>query len=172
MKRRKWFSILMASAMVLGLALPASASDGEVVELRFMDVTPNPEREAEFQRLIEEFNSEHENIRVVYESTPWDQAHNKLVTQGSAGNLPDIFIMHQQWNAEFTSADWVKPLDDYLAEWEYTDQFLPYVKNVLMDYDQKDVYGYTFGIPDGLTTHGMFVRTDWMEAAGEKWKLL
>lgn len=166
MKRRKWFSILMASAMVLGLALPASASDGEVVELRFMDVTPNPEREAEFQRLIEEFNSEHENIRVVYESTPWDQAHNKLVTQGSAGNLPDIFIMHQQWNAEFTSADWVKPLDDYLAEWEYTDQFLPYVKNVLMDYDQKDVYGYTFGIPDGLTTHGMFVRTDWMEAAG------
>lgn len=164
MKRRKLFGILMASVMTLGLAVPASAD--EVVELRFMDVTPNPEREAEYQRLIEVFNSEHDNIKVVYESTPWDQAHNKLVTQGSAGSLPDIFIMHQQWNAEFTSAEWVKPLDDYLADWEYTDQFLPYVKNVLMDYDQKDVYGYTFGIPDGLTTHGMYVRSDWMEAAG------
>lgn len=166
MKGKKLLSMAMASVMALGMAVPVAAAGGDVVELRFMDITPNPEREAEFQTLIEEFNSTHENIKVVFESTPWDQAHNKLVTLGSANNLPDVFIMHQQWNAEFTSAEWVKPLDDYLADWELTDEFLPYVKNVLMDYDQKDVYGYTFGIPDGLTTHGMFVRTDWMEEAG------
>lgn len=144
----------------------ATGSDGKAKEVRFMDVTPNPAREKAFKELIEEFNEQNSDVKVVYESTPWDQSHDKLVTLGSAGSLPDVFIMHQQWNAEFTSAEWVTPLDDYIADWENADKIIPYVKNVLMDYDQKNVYGYTFGIPDGLTTAAMFVRTDWLEEAG------
>lgn len=142
--------------------------NGEIVELRFHDIIPNPAREAKFKELVQRFNEENPNIKVIFESTPWDQAHNKLVTQGSADILPDITVMHASWAAEFNSAGWLVPLDDYLASWEYKDEFIPYVKNVLMDYDQKGVYGYTFGIPDGLTTHGMFVRKDWVEAAGMK----
>ena len=130
------------------------------VELRFMDVSPNPEREATFQELIAAFNAENNDVKVTYESVPWDEAHNKLITQGSAKAMPDIFVMPQQWNAEFTSAGWVTPLDDYIANWKGASDLLPYVRNVLMDYDQKYVYGYTFGIPDGLTTYGMYVRTD------------
>lgn len=144
----------------------AEKSNGKVKEIRFMDVTPNPAREQAFQELIEEFNKQNSDIKVVYESTPWDQSHNKLVTLGSAGSLPDVFVMHQQWNAEFTGAEWVAPLDDYIAEWDNADKIIPYVKNVLMDYDQKNVYGYTFGIPDGLSPHAMFVRNDWMKEAG------
>lgn len=143
-----------------------STTSGETIELRFMDVTPSPAREATYQELIAKFNEQNPGIKVVYESVPWDESHNKLVTQGSAGTMPDVFIMHQQWNAEFTSAGWVKPLDDYIADWDGYDQLLDYVRNVLMEYDQKNIYGYTFGIPDGLTTHGMFVRTDWLEEAG------
>lgn len=136
------------------------------VELRFMDVSPNPEREATFQELIAAFNAENNDVKVTYESVPWDEAHNKLITQGSAKAMPDIFVMPQQWNAEFTSAGWVTPLDDYIANWKGASDLLPYVRNVLMDYDQKYVYGYTFGIPDGLTTYGMYVRTDWLNEAG------
>lgn len=145
-----------------------SKSKNDVVELRFMDVIPNPEREKTFLALVDEFNKQNPDVKVIYESTPWDQAHNKMVTLGSAESLPDVFIMHQQWNAEFTSAKWVADLDDYIAKWDNADKLLPYVKNVLMDYDQKNVYGYNFGIPDGLTTAGMFVRTDWVEEAGLK----
>ena len=143
-----------------------STTTGEPIELRFMDVTPSPAREATYQELIAKFNEENPDLKVVYESVPWDESHNKLITQGSAGSMPDVFIMHQQWNAEFTSAGWVKPLDDYIANWDGYDQLLDYVRNVLMEYDQKNIYGYTFGIPDGLTTHGFFVRTDWLEEAG------
>lgn len=139
---------------------------GETVELRFHDIIPNPAREAKFKEMVERFNEENPGIKVIYESTPWDQSHNKLVTQGSADTMPDITIMHASWASEFNSAGWIIPLDDYLAEWEYTEQFIPYVKNVLIEYDQKDVYGYTYGIPDGLTTHGMYVRKDWIEEAG------
>ena len=142
------------------------AKTDEVVELRFMDVIPSPAREATFQQLVAEFNAQNPDIKVVYESVPWDEAHNKLITQGSAGAMPDIFVMHRQWNAEFTSAGWVLPLDDYIANWEGYDNLIPYAQNVLMDYDQKNIYGYTFGIPDGLSTHAMFVRSDWLEEAG------
>lgn len=181
--KRKFISILLVSALVVqafgllgcgsdskdGGSEPAKSDtkkEGEVVELRFMDVIPNPEREATFLKLVDDFNAQNSDVKVVYESTPWDQAHNKLVTLGSAGNLPDVFIMHQQWNAEFTTAKWVANLDDYIAGWDNADKLIPYVKNVLMDYDQKNVYGYNFGIPDGLTTAGMFVRTDWVKEAG------
>ena len=144
----------------------SSNGSTEKVTLRFMDVTPNPEREETFQELISAFNQENSAVEVVYESVPWDEAHNKLITQGSANSMPDIFVMPQQWFAEFTSAGWVTPLDDYIAQWDDGEDLLPYVRNVLMDYDQKCVYGYTFGIPDGLTTYGMFVRTDWLDEAG------
>lgn len=141
-------------------------SSGEVVELRFHDCIPNPEREAKFKEMVERFNAENPDIKVTFESTPWDQAHNKLVTQGSANTLPDISIIHQSWVSEFSTANWILPLDDYLASWEYTDQFIPFAKNVLMDYDQKQVFGNIYGAPDGLTTHGMYVRKDWVEDAG------
>lgn len=171
---------LLSAALVFALSVSAIAVSGcgkkddggetkkneEVTELRFMDCNPSPNREKAFLELIDKFNEENEDVKVVYESVPWDQAHNKLVTLGSANNLPDVFIMHQQWNAEFTGAKWVAELDDYIDKWEYKDEIIPYVKNVLMDYDQKNVYGYTFGMPDGLTTHAMFVRSDWVEEAG------
>lgn len=174
MKRKNLISAVLISALLIGTAgcakQPEGAGKGEgkqdKVELRFMDINPNPEREKAFQNMIGKFNEENPSIKVIYESVPWDQSHNKLVTLGSAGNLPDVFLMHQQWQPEFTSAEWVKPLDDYIEKWEYKDEILPYVKNVLMDYDQKDTYGYTFGMPDGMTLHGLFVRTDWMEEAG------
>lgn len=174
MRRKSIISAVLVLMLLFGTVGCAKQTEGDSgkgetkkeVELRFMDINPNPEREKAFQDIIGKFNDEHEGIKVVYESVPWDQSHNKLVTLGSAGNLPDVFLMHQQWQPEFTSAEWVKPLDDYIETWEYKDDILPYVKNVLMDYDQKDTYGYTFGMPDGMTLHGLFVRTDWMKDAG------
>lgn len=143
-----------------------SADAGEVVELRFHDCIPNPEREAKFKELVERFNEANPDIKVTFESTPWDQAHNKMVTQGSSDTLPDVSIIHTSWISEFSTAGWVVPLDDYIAGWEYGDQFIPYARNVLMDYDQKQVYGNIYGIPDGLTISGLYVRKDWVEEIG------
>lgn len=143
---------------------------GKQVELRFMDVIPNPDRDAKFQEVIERFNKENPGVKATLETVPWDQAHQKLVTLGSAGSMPDVFVMHQQWNSEFINAKWVAKLDDYLDKYEHKDDIIPYVRNVLMDYDHKQTYGGIYGIPDGLTTHGMFVRTDWVKEIGMELK--
>ncbi len=65
------------------------AGSTDTVELRFHDIIPNPAREAKFKEMVERFNEENPGIKVTYESTPWDQSHNKLVTQGSADTMPD-----------------------------------------------------------------------------------
>ncbi len=148
----------------------AGKDSGKVDELRFMDVIPNPDRDAKFQEVIEKFNAENPDIKFTLETVPWDQAHQKLITLGSTNSMPDVFVMHQQWYSEFINAKWVTKLDDYLAGYEYKDSFIPYVSKVLMDYDQKNTYGGIYGIPDGLTTHGMFVRTDWVKEAGMELK--
>lgn len=141
---------------------------GGQTALRFMDVIPNPDRDKKFQEVIDQYNKDNTDVKVTLETTPWDQAHQKLITLGSAKDMPDVFVMHTQWYAEFTNAKWVTKLDGYLDKYENKDNFIPYVSKVLMDYDQKKAFGGIYGIPDGLTTHGMFVRTDWVKEAGMK----
>lgn len=158
-------SVVEEEAIVADVSEESEYS-GEVVELRFHDIIPSTEREEKFKEMIDRFNEQTPNIHVTYESTPWDQSHNKMITQGAADTLPDISIMHVSWMTEFANAGWAIPLDDYVDSWEYGDSFIPYAKNVLIEYDQKNVLGYTIGIPDGLTTHGMYVRTDWLEEVG------
>lgn len=168
MKRKR----LLCAALVAVLAAQptqavvfAGGSD-EVVELRFHDIIPNPEREVQFKKMVEAFNAENPDVHVTFESTPWDQAHNKMITQGSANTMPDVSVIHQSWVNEFNAAGWLTPLEDYLDTWEYKDEFIPFAKNVLIDYDQVKVTGHVLGIPDGLTTHGMYVRQDWVEEIG------
>ena len=122
--KKKNISKLIALSLVAGMVLSvtgcAGIGKGKVVELRFHDIMPSAEREEYFKGVIEDFNAQHDNIKVTFESTPWDQAHNKLITLGSANNLPDITIMHQDWLAEFTSAEWLVTLDDYYEPWKET----------------------------------------------------
>jgi len=139
---------------------------GEIVQLRFMDVIPNPARTEEFQRMINIFNAQPNGIEVTLESTPWDQAHQNLVILGAAGNMPDIFYMHPTWISEFILAEWVLDITEYYENFKYKDILLPFVREVLIEYDQISTRGGVFGMPKGLTTHGMYVRTDWIEEAG------
>lgn len=138
----------------------------EVIELRLHDVIPEPTREEWFKGVVEQWNAENPNIHVTFESTPWDNAHNKLVTQASSNTMPDITLTHFSWLPEFTEAGWLVPMDDYIADWENYDKLNAFTKNILMDYDMKQAYGANYGIPSGIMTFAMFVRTDWLEEVG------
>jgi multiple sugar transport system substrate-binding protein len=164
-KRCNLWKILTLAAAAVTLAGAANAA--EVKELRFMDVIPNAERGEHFQKMVNDYNARAKGVRVVFESTPWGEAHQKLVTQGSTNSMPDVFVMHQQWYAEFISAGWVMKLDDfYDNKFAHKKEYIPYVSNVLIEYDQREARGGVYGLPDGLTTHAMFVRSDWIKEAG------
>ena len=83
--------------------------------LRFIDVSPSPQRQKYYEDVFAKFKEE-KGITVKYESVPWDDAADKLTVLGTSGQLPDVITTHPLWLGQFTEADWVIPIDDYVKE--------------------------------------------------------
>lgn len=139
-----------------------AATSDEAISLRFIDVSPSPARQTYFEETFKKFEDE-SGIAVVYESVPWDEAANKLAVLGAAGELPDVMTTWAGWLGQFTAADWVLPIDKYVAgtEDEYTD-----VVTKITWKGENELYGGTYTVPDGMMVKGVYVRSDWAEAAG------
>lgn len=100
----------------------APAASGDVKELSFLDVAPSDTRTNYFESLFAKYEEE-TGIHVEYQSVPWDDAANKIMALGNAGQMPDVITCWSGWLGQLSSAGWVEPLDDYLAgtEDEYTE---------------------------------------------------
>lgn len=92
-------------------------------EISFMDVSPRPEREEFFKKMIEEFNKKYPDIEVDYQTVPWDDAATKLTNMGAAKQLPDVINIYFGWIPQFTAAEWMIPLDTYLEKAGIKDKF-------------------------------------------------
>ncbi len=138
---------------------PKDNNGGGDVTLRFLDVSPSPERQSYFENVFAKFKDE-TGITVNYESVPWDDAADKITVLGSSGQLPDVFTVHQFWLGQLTSAGWVVPLDDYVSE--NLDSVATTATKILME-NEKNLYGHVYRIPDGIMTKGVYYRKDWAE---------
>lgn len=138
---------------------PKDNNGGGDVTLRFLDVSPSPERQSYFENVFAKFKDE-TGITVNYESVPWDDAADKITVLGSSGQLPDVFTVHQFWLGQLTSAGWVVPLDDYVSK--NLDSVATTATKILME-NEKNLYGHVYRIPDGIMTKGVYYRKDWAE---------
>lgn len=135
---------------------------GAKVELRFLDVNPSPERQSYYESIFGEFEKA-EGIKVNYESVPWDDAANKLTTMGASRNMPDVMTTWAGWLGQFTEANWVLPIDKYVDP--IRDEFTDVVTKITWK-GEKELYGATYTVPDGMMVKGVFVRKDWAKEAG------
>lgn len=165
--RRNHFLKLTAAAVMASLAIAPAvyAAEDEVVELRFMDIQGGDERTEYFEWVIEEFEKENPNIKVTFESVPWDNGYNKLVTLGGAGDLPDIFMNNPTWVAQFEDAGWLYNLDEYLQA-GFSDKLNDLANDTLIDYEVRRLYGTVGVLPMAVTPVNFMIRTDWLEEAG------
>ena len=162
MKKRVIAALLTAS-MVVGLLAGCGSSGGDSggeskeagkqgkeASLRFIDVNPSPERQKYYEGVFQKFEEE-TGISVAYESVPWDDAADKLTVLGTSGQLPDVITTHPSWLGQFTEADWIMPVDDYVEE--HGDEFVEAVKNINWA-QEKEKYGHVYSIPDGFMVKG------------------
>lgn len=162
---------LLAATMVVGMLAgcgsskknsgDSSKSSGEA-SLRFIDVNPSPERQKYYEGIFEKYEKE-TGVSVSYESVPWDDAADKLTVLGTSGQLPDVITTHPSWLGQFTEADWILPVDDYVEE--HRDEFVEAVKSINWA-QEKEKYGHVYSIPDGFMVKGIFYRKDWVEEIG------
>ena len=139
----------------------ASQSSG-TKSLNFIDVSPSPARQSYFEKTFAKFKTE-TGITVTYESVPWDDAANKLEILGSSHTLPDVMTTWAGWLGQFTAAKWVIPIDDYVNP--VRDEYTRVVTDIVWK-SEKQLYGDTYTVPDGMMVKGVFVRKDWCQDAG------
>ncbi|BAL89640.1 putative ABC transporter substrate-binding protein [Actinoplanes missouriensis 431] len=111
--------------------------------------------------LIDQFNTEHQNIKVSMNVYQWADYYQKVPAAVSSGNGPDLGIMHVDSVATNAARGVILPLDDLAASLSLTeDDFSPPVWQAGV-YNQK-----RYGIPLDVHPLGLFYNKTVMEKAG------
>ena len=107
--------------------------------------------------LVEAFQQETPDVRVVVQQIPWSAAHEKLLTAYAGDAMPDVFEVGNTWVPEFDALGAVEPL--MLSTREKEDFF----SGIL---DSSTVHGRLMAMPWYIDTRLLFYRRDLLLAAG------
>lgn len=136
----------------------AEKPQGQEVKIQFMETLTSPERTEYVKTLIADFESKNPGIKVELISVPWEQAHDKIMTQIATKQLPDVVEMADNWLAEMGAAGALEDLTPYFDKTDIKDEIVPSSLNLAKAY--KDTL---YSIPYGLFIRGMFYRQDWLK---------
>ncbi len=164
------FTALFALTALASTSLAAcgsgSGGDPDTVKVSFKQSTDNSikvmdEYLADIKKQFEKANPG-KKVELVPIKAPDSEYYTKLQQMlRSPKTAPDLvyedtFLI----NSDITSG-YLKPLDDYLAEWKDWDQFIDTAKAAAQGEDGK-----TYGVPDGTDTRGLWFSKDVFAKAG------
>lgn len=102
--------------VVLGMSMWAMMAFAEdPIELRFT-WWGSQDRHDRTIKVVEMFQKEHPNIKIVYEFANWNDYWTKVSTQAAGGNLPDIMQQDYARINEWADKKLIAPLDDFVKD--------------------------------------------------------
>ncbi|MBB5753146.1 ABC transporter substrate-binding protein [Prosthecomicrobium pneumaticum] len=153
----------IAAGALIGLST-LSASAQQPVTLNFWDMIWGPPEYIDAAKgLVDQFNTEHPEIKVEYRSVPWNNWYQTFVTAIGAGTAPDVSTGAGYQAVQLYDLGAIRPVDDLVEEMKASgdlDDFLPGTVDTLR-YDDHYV-----ALPWGLDIRVWFYRKDLLEAAG------
>lgn len=154
--RHAWLLATAAATMALSLT-PASAQS---VTLDFWDMMwGGAEYPVAAQALVDRYNAEHPDVKVVYRSVPWTNWYETFVTAIASGSAPDLSTGAGFQAVQLYDQGAILPIDDLVAGMDQND-FVPGALDALK-YD-----GHYVGLPWAVDVRVLFYRKDVLEAAG------
>jgi multiple sugar transport system substrate-binding protein len=113
------------------------------------------------QELVDQFNSEHENITVVNNTVEWFDFYQRVPAAVNAGEGPDVGVMHLDQLATNAARNVIVPLDDLaeglgLTAEDFTEEV----------WSAGEYQGARYGIPLDVHSLAMYYNTEHFEAAG------
>lgn len=90
-------------------------SDDDQVEIRFA-WWGDTDRNALYEEIIDRFEEQNPNIRVMREFGGWNDYWTRLTTQVGGGNAPDVVSMHQSYVSDYANRGALLELDSYVEE--------------------------------------------------------
>jgi raffinose/stachyose/melibiose transport system substrate-binding protein len=164
--RTKWmlvFGVAVTVAVLAGCAKKATADDGSLRVLNYLDLT-SANSSDEITRVWDAFNKAHPDIKVVREDLFNEPFHNKVEAYAAAGQLPDVLYA---WpSGRSTTLHTQKLLKDLTplvqSEPGFAGEYLP----VALDPSAQGG-GYVAILPRAVTSsHAFYVNTEALAAAG------
>jgi len=136
------------------------AWDAKPIELRVMCASclePGTDKAQEtYQKAFMEL---HPNVKIVLEGVPSEQFHQKLVTLGTGGQLPDLIEDQNAFVSANAEAGFTLPLNDF-ADQSFFDEFLP------GSIDMLSYKGKVYALQIGMVNTGIIYRADLLKEAG------
>ena len=167
---RRTFAVALLFAG-LGLACAQGGDDFdwrkfEGAKIRF--ISNNQPIGTLIEQLIPEFEAA-TGIDVTLEVIPESQYRNRRLLEVSSGadTLDGYMIMPGQVGAQYLGANWVRNLDDFLADPSLTNADLgidDFFAGALNTFKTAD--GHTYGLPTQIETSLLYYRKDLLSAAG------
>lgn len=134
--------------------------DGPAVELAYWNGFTGGDGPF-MQELVDEFNSEHENITVVPNTIQWADFYQRVPAAVNAGEGPDVGVMHLDQLATNAARNVIVPLDDLADALELTGE------DLTEEVWQAGIYeDARYGIPLDVHSLAMYYNTEHFEAAG------
>lgn len=138
------------------------AAEGEVVELSFL-TRGNPQEIDAYQRAIDIFNEEHDDITVSMDTVPGDNFSEILTTRLQGGQAPDLFYVEDYVASNMIRNESLLSLTDYLNSDETYVNIDDFPEDIWGPIQQgDDIYGL---VPDANPIV-VFYNKDVFESAG------
>ena len=116
---KKLLALVLSLVMLCSVFAVASAENGEKITIRVTWWGEVSENDAEMM-MIEKFNAEHDDIKIVPEVVPGDGYGDRLLTSFASGEGPDIFASGEGDFYKWVGASMPLSLNDLIAndtEW-------------------------------------------------------
>jgi multiple sugar transport system substrate-binding protein len=112
-------------------------------------------------KLIEKFNSEHDNIEVKNVPQEWADIASKMPLAIKAGKGPDVAVLHGDDLATYAAQKLLLPSDDIAKNLDYSAEDFP--KGVFDKGSYKDTQ---YALPWSVTPLGLYINKDVAAKAG------
>ncbi len=155
-------SLIIPIISMLSIASILGACSSEEEGQTTIEVWAMGEEGNLLNQLVDQFEEEHEDIKVQVQPIPWDQAHEKLLTATASGNGPDVLQLGTTWVPEFAEAGILLDLSPYLEE--YPD----FANSNYFDgaVESTEYEGKRVGVPWYVETRVLYYRTDLLAEVG------
>lgn len=158
-------SLLLLTTLLAACLPGAGAADAPEITLSFWGWEASALESAAIQNGIDNFEAANPGIKVDYMVSPFGEYHTKLRNAMNAGEAPDVFYLHPDYQRDFINAGLLLELTDIITEYVDLDDLVPASKEKVSVTDADGNVHY-YGMDVCNVGPVMYYNKDLFDAAG------
>lgn len=151
--------VLTGVLVLVGCSSNKDGKNADQVTITYWQYT-FPSKVEEIDRLIEKFEAENSDIKVVAQDFPYDQYNDKITAAMHANKAPDILNIYYGWIPNFVKQGYIQPIpEDFMSTAEIEDYYVPMIQT--SKYEDK-----YYTLPIAVRSLALFWNKELFEEAG------